>query len=265
MSKNGILPEGVYVGVQGDSFVISNSPQATAIRNLDALDRQYVPPIQNGILIYGHFDEGTRIDGVNSRISYVAYDEGVEIFGARVSEYKNGICSGGCRITPSDKRTALRSINGFLIGNGAEGDIIDNLTRVFESSKGDLDEKRLHQCQTLFDDFYTLLKHFGKVDTREMEALKAKIAELEGVVGQLGQQNAEKDGQINAISSENEELATRLETANRQFKQVRKFITERCSKIPFFGRRILDAMNKSLQEARSEASGLNPAKNDEGR
>ena len=65
---------------------------------------------------------------------------------------------------------------------------------------------------------------------------------------ELQQQNAELTKEKTQLQQENAGLKKENMSLKERFLRIRKFITERCAKIPFIGKRILREMQQELGE-----------------
>ena len=131
-------------------------------------------------------------------------------------------------------------------GNINESNIVENgivkgdtVLDVIEDSVTDGQKQNNKVADVLLNDFHTMLNFLGREDL--------KYETEEEIVARKALEEKQK------IETENVKLKQENLDLKTRFMKVRAFMTERCAKIPFFGKRLLNEMKKELGEGQLQA------------
>lgn len=220
------LPTGQYVidktNSHGGEVVLSNTD-----KYMDRQNREE----ENGPIVKAYFDEDRNC----TKIEYLFFDEGKEILSAFIQKENNAV---------------LFKNSSALLGGISEDTKADSFIDVIDNAEAITGGKELiddNVRKFIIGDFKKLVWPFLDKD-KIIEELRGKVEVLENENEEIKKENDELTTELAEQRKKNKELEEENLDVKERFVKVRKFITERCAKIPFVGKRLLREMQTELGE-----------------
>ena len=196
-------------------------------------------------------------DSSGTSIEYIAKNDGKNMFEAFA-----GFTAGN----PGEYAGYIRLLNGrvlqelsFMLENDT---LIDTMSEIYEKQKGSISDEEQEVMDVLINDFKGMLKSVGRDDleytpeaelqqvaiAKQMNKEKEKNFKLENEVSRLEKEKQDLENKLEQELNQNAKLVKENVGLKERFQDLRKFMTERAPKIPFFGKKLLRELKQELGE-----------------